>query len=96
MLSINADMFFASTCRNDLLKSNPGLSFTDTGREVGKRWQRLTDKQRSTWEKKAAADKDRYDREMKKYTPDPAYLAQQAKLKAKGPKLAKVRAASCC
>ena len=88
----SAYMFFATTCREELTKSKPGLSFTDTGREVGKKWQVLTEKQKVTWEKKAASDKDRYEREMKKYTPDPEYVAQQAKIKAQGPKLAKVRA----
>jgi len=85
----SAYMFFATTCREELSKSKPGLSFTDTGREVGKKWQVLTEKQKVTWEKKAASDKDRYEREMKKYTPDPEYVAQQAKIKAQGPKLAK-------
>jgi hypothetical protein len=85
----SAYMFFAAKCRAELTKESPGMSFTDTGREVGKRWQALSDKQKAPWEKKSSDDKDRHAKDMKTYVPDAAYTEQQKKMKAAGPKLAK-------
>ena len=60
----SAYMFFAAKCRAELTKESPGMSFTDTGREVGKRWQALSDKQKTPRETKPSDDKARHEKAM--------------------------------
>jgi hypothetical protein len=85
----SAYMCFAAKCRAELVKESPGLSFGEVGREAGKRWQALSEKQKEPWLKTVSDDKERYEEEMRTYVPDEAYAAQKQKLKAQGPKLAK-------
>jgi hypothetical protein len=59
------DMFLATNCRAELVKKSPGPFFTDTGREVGKRWQALSDKQKTPRETKPSDDKARHEKAMK-------------------------------
>ena len=58
-------MFLATNCRAELVKKSPGPFFTDTGREVGKRWQALSDKQKTPRETKPSDDKARHEKAMK-------------------------------
>jgi len=45
--------------------TKPGMGVTDVAKAAGVEWGKLTDK--SKWEKKAADDKKRYEREMASY-----------------------------
>ncbi|ETN46722.1 non-histone chromosomal protein 6 [Cyphellophora europaea CBS 101466] len=60
-------MFFANDQRDTVREENPGISFGQVGKVLGDKWKALTDKQREPYEKKAAADKKRYEDEKAKY-----------------------------
>ena len=76
-------MFFANDQRENVREENPGISFGivtnpslpstsdacagQVGKVLGDRWKALSEKQREPYEKKAAADKKRYEDEKAKY-----------------------------
>ncbi len=68
-------MFFANEQRENVREENPGVSFGQVGKILGLRWKALSEKQRSPYEAKAAADKKRYEDEKAAYnvrrTPSP-------------------------
>ena len=67
-------MFFANEQRENVREENPGVSFGQVGKILGERWKALSDKQRTPYEAKAAADKKRYEDEKAAYnvrTPQP-------------------------
>jgi hypothetical protein len=61
-------MFLATNCRAELVKKSPGLSFfpsrTPAVRMVGKRWQALSDEQKTPWEKESSDDKAHHEKAM--------------------------------
>jgi len=56
----SAFMFFSQARRPALKKANPGLSFGELGRLVGKEWAAASDSTKSPFEKKAEDDKVRF------------------------------------
>ncbi|MFZ8518398.1 hypothetical protein ACO1MH_15060, partial [Staphylococcus aureus] len=48
-------------------KSNPGIAFTDVGRVLGDRWNKMSAEEKEAYEANARADKKRYNDEMKGY-----------------------------
>merc|ERR1711939_212066 len=69
---LSAYMFFANEQRDKVREENPGIKFGDVGKMLGEKWKALTEKQRTPYEAKAAADKRRYEQEKA------AYLEQAA------------------
>lgn len=67
----NAFQFFSNEVGASLRSENPKMSFTEVQEALGKRWKELDEKARQTYEKMAAADKDRFEAEMKDYVPPP-------------------------
>jgi hypothetical protein len=60
-------MFFANEQRDNVREENPGVTFGQVGKILGERWKALSDKQRTPYEAKAAADKKRYEDEKQAY-----------------------------
>jgi len=56
-------MYWLAENRARLTK--PGMGVTDVAKKAGEEWRKMGDK--SKWEKMAAKDKERYDREMAAY-----------------------------
>ena len=50
-------MFFVKDQRQDIVNANPGLSFAEVGRELGKAWKELTPKKRERYNNLSAKDK---------------------------------------
>ncbi|KAL6518900.1 FACT complex subunit ssrp1 [Orobanche hederae] len=65
--AISAFMFFSQTERENLKKTNPGLAFTEVGRVLGERWNKLTAEEKAPYEAKAMVDKKRYAEEIRGY-----------------------------
>jgi len=51
--------------RDQIKKDNPGIAMTEIGKKAGEMWKELEDK--SKWIAKAAEDKERYEKELKKW-----------------------------
>jgi hypothetical protein len=64
---LSAYMFFANEQRENVRAENPGIGFGQVGKVLGERWKALSDKQRTPYEAKAAADKKRYEDQKADY-----------------------------
>ncbi|KAL9634760.1 MAG: hypothetical protein Q9164_003901 [Protoblastenia rupestris] len=64
---LSAYMFFANENRDNVREENPGISFGQVGKVLGERWKALNEKQRTPYEAKAKADKERYESEKASY-----------------------------
>ena len=60
-------MFFANDQRENVREENPGITFGQVGKVLGERWKALSEKGRDPYEKKAKADKERYEQEKAAY-----------------------------
>ncbi|XP_057447600.1 FACT complex subunit SSRP1 [Lotus japonicus] len=60
-------MFFSQMERENLKKTNPGISFTDVGRVLGEKWKKMSTEEKEPYEVKARADKKRYMDEISGY-----------------------------
>lgn len=60
-------MFFSKLERENLKKSNPGISFTDVGRVLGEKWKKMSVEEKEPYEAKAREDKKRYKDEISGY-----------------------------
>nr|XP_029145610.1 FACT complex subunit SSRP1 isoform X2 [Arachis hypogaea] len=68
-------MFFSQMERENLKKSNPGISFTDVGRVLGEKWKKMSAEEKEPYEAKARADKKRYKDEISGYkNPQPVNI----------------------
>ncbi|XP_057768691.1 FACT complex subunit SSRP1 isoform X2 [Salvia miltiorrhiza] len=65
--AISAFMFFCQTERENLKKTHPGISFTEVGKVLGERWNKMTGEEKCPYEAKARADKIRYSDEIADY-----------------------------
>ncbi|CAI9752684.1 unnamed protein product [Fraxinus pennsylvanica] len=65
--AISAFMFFSQAERENVKKSNPGISFTEVGKVLGERWNKLTAEEKVPYEAKAQADRKRYNDEITGY-----------------------------
>ncbi|XP_028780543.1 FACT complex subunit SSRP1 [Neltuma alba] len=65
--ALSGFMFFSQMERENLKKSNPGISFTDVGRVLGEKWKKMSAEEKEPYEAKARADKKRYKDEISGY-----------------------------
>lgn len=65
--ALSAYMIFVRENRSLISHNNPHLSALEIMKEVGQRWQALTDKEKQVYEKKAVNDKKRYETELAKF-----------------------------
>jgi len=64
---MSAYFLFSIEERPKVKADMPELTFGDVAREISKRYRELSEDDRKIWEDKAAADKERYEREMEEY-----------------------------
>ena len=64
---MGAYMFFCAANREQLKANNPNASFGEIGRMLGDMWKGIDERNRVPYEKKAEADKARYEKEKKAY-----------------------------
>ncbi|KAL2552332.1 FACT complex subunit SSRP1 [Forsythia ovata] len=65
--AISAFMFFSQAERENVRKTNPGISFTEVGKVLGERWNKMTAEEKAPYEAKARADKKRYTDQISDY-----------------------------
>ncbi|PNX93784.1 FACT complex subunit ssrp1-like protein [Trifolium pratense] len=65
--ALSGFMFFCQMERENLKKTNPGISFLDVGRVLGEKWKNLSAEEKEPYEAKAQADKKRYKDELSGY-----------------------------
>lgn len=65
--SRSAYIIFCNANRSKVQKDNPELGAKDITRKLAEMWKSLSDKKRAPFDKKAAADKLRYENEMAVY-----------------------------
>jgi len=63
----NAYMFFCNELREKLKSESPDMPITEVGKEAGRRWKEMTPSIRAKYEKMAADDKLRYEKEKSEY-----------------------------
>ena len=64
---LSAFLFFCSDNRENVRKKSPDLSMGNVMKELGKRWGKLTDKQKVKYDKEAKEAKAIYDDKMEQY-----------------------------
>jgi len=64
-----AFMYFSIDQRPVMQRQNPTLKIADISKMLGAQWRSMSATQKAPYDKKAAADKKRYEKEMKSYTP---------------------------
>ncbi|XP_039042636.1 FACT complex subunit SSRP1-like [Hibiscus syriacus] len=69
--ALSGFMFFSQVERENVKKSNPGMSFTEVSKIMGERWRKLSTEEREPYEAKARLDKKRYDDEEGDNHPQP-------------------------
>lgn len=75
-------MYYSQSVRDEVKKAHPEATFGQIGKEIGKKWHKLTDAEKAPFVKKAAEDKVRYDavkadapkRKSKKKVKDESYV----------------------
>ncbi|KAK2377187.1 FACT complex subunit SSRP1 [Trifolium repens] len=65
--ALSGFMFFSQMERENLKKTNPGISFTDVGRVLGEKWKKMSAEEKEPYEAKARVDKIRYKDEISGY-----------------------------
>lgn len=65
--AMSAFMFFSQAERENVKKSNPGIAFTEVGKVLGERWNKMSAEEKAPYEAKARADKKRYGEEISGY-----------------------------
>ncbi|KAJ4789328.1 FACT complex subunit SSRP1 [Rhynchospora pubera] len=64
---MTAFMFFSNADRENIKKSNPGLSFTEVGKALGEKWKKMSSEEKEPYEALAKADSKRYREQMDGY-----------------------------
>ncbi|XP_031488405.1 FACT complex subunit SSRP1-like isoform X1 [Nymphaea colorata] len=72
--AMSAFMFFSTSERENVKRSNPGLSFTDVGRALGEKWKKISGEEKEQYEGMARADQKRYKDEMAGYKSGPIHV----------------------
>ncbi len=62
-----AYQLYSSATRNDLKEANPEVRHTDITKMISEKFKALTPEELAPWNEKAAADKERYQKEMAEY-----------------------------
>ncbi|CAH9118603.1 unnamed protein product [Cuscuta epithymum] len=65
--AMTAFMFFSQSERENVKKSNPGIPFTEMGRVLGDKWNKLSAEEKEPYEAMSKADKLRYSEQMSGY-----------------------------
>ncbi|XP_058744875.1 FACT complex subunit SSRP1-like [Vicia villosa] len=65
--ALSGFMFFSQMERENLKKTNPGISFTDVARVLGEKWKKMSGEEKEPYEAKARVDKRRYQDEISGY-----------------------------
>jgi len=65
--NMSAYFLYSMFARPKVKEENPDASFGDIARLISAQFKELSEKERKKWEKKAAEDKERYQREMAEY-----------------------------
>ena len=65
--NMSAFFLYSVSARPTVKEENPEASFGDIARLISQKFKALPEKERKKWEKKAADDKQRYQREMEAY-----------------------------
>jgi hypothetical protein len=82
-------ILFCISKRDSVKESNPEMSAKDIIKELGRVWREdVSDKDKAKYTKMAVSDKNRYENEMKDYTPPAGTLRSYKKEKKVGPKRA--------
>jgi len=76
---LNSYMFFTAANRQKIKDANPELKLTEISVKIGEVWRGLSEKKKKTFETMAKKDKDRYDEEMKNYTPSEEWVTEHSK-----------------
>lgn len=63
----SAFMHFSSAKRAEVKENNPGIAFGDVGKKLGEMWKALSADDRGPYDKLAAKDKARYEKEKEAY-----------------------------
>jgi isopenicillin N synthase-like dioxygenase len=63
----SAFFLYSNATRAQVREANPDLAFGQVAQEISKNFKALPDEEREYWNEKAAADKERYQREMAAY-----------------------------
>ena len=65
--NMSAYFLYSMYARPQVKKDNPEASFGEIARLISEQFKKLSDKERKKWDKKAAEDKERYQKEMAAY-----------------------------
>lgn len=65
--NLSAFMFYSNAVRDKVKEDNPGIAFTEVAKKIGEMWKELGEGEKGPYEEQAAADKERYAREMENY-----------------------------
>ena len=65
--NMSAYFLYSIEARPQIKAENPDASFGEIARAISARFKELSDKEKAKWDEKAAADKERYQREMAIY-----------------------------
>lgn len=65
--ALSAFFYYAKDERPNVRSINPDFSVGEVAKELGRKWNELTEEQKSPYEKSAEEDRARYDKEMKVY-----------------------------
>jgi hypothetical protein len=76
-----AFIMYLSDHRENIIKSNPGIKFTDITKVGAEQWKQAKPAVKSKYEKAAEEDKARYAKEMETYVPDPNEKKKKRKQK---------------
>ena len=60
-------MFFSNAKRAEVKENNPGIAFGEVGKKLGEMWKGLSADEKVPFEKLAAKDKARYEKEKEAY-----------------------------
>ena len=60
--------YYSSASRNDVKTANPSAKPIEITKLISENWKALSAKEKAPWDAKAAADKERYQKEMAEYT----------------------------
>ncbi|CAI9109632.1 OLC1v1009491C1 [Oldenlandia corymbosa var. corymbosa] len=65
--ALTSFMYFSQSERENVKKSNPGIIFTEVGKVLGEKWNKMSAEEKAPYEAKARADKKRYTDEISGY-----------------------------
>jgi hypothetical protein len=67
--NLSAYFFFMGDQRSKVVAKNPDMKVTEIGKELGVMWRAMSDSEKAPYQKKADADKARYEKAKAAYKP---------------------------